>query len=88
MAVLVNDEPITNHEVDQRARLMSVGSISKDQVQTNFKALIKRKSTNQRLRAILQETIEANQRPARAMRLWPNSRSASGIMPRRCSVRP
>ena len=60
VAVLVNDEPITNHEIDQRARLMAVGSISKDQVQANFKALIKRKSTNQRLRAILQETIEAN----------------------------
>ena len=60
VAVLVNDEPITNHEIDQRARLMAVGSISREQVNSNFKALIKRKSTNQRLRAILQETIEAN----------------------------
>ena len=60
VAVLVNDEPITNHEIDQRARLMAVGSITREQVRANFKALITDKSTNKRLRAILQETIEAN----------------------------
>ncbi len=60
VAILVNDEPITNHEIDQRARLLSLSGNLGKRVQANFKALIKRKSTNQRLRAILNETIAAN----------------------------
>ena len=60
VAVLVNDEPNTNHEIDQRARLLSLSSSLGTRVKANFKALIKRKSTNQRLRGILNETIQAN----------------------------
>ena len=60
VAVLVNDEPITHHEIDQRARLLALSSRLGSRVKANFQALIKRKSTNQRLRAILGETIKAN----------------------------
>ena len=60
VAILVNDEPITHHEIDQRSRLLSLGGKLGNRVQANFKALIKRKSTNDRLRSILKETIAAN----------------------------
>ncbi|MEM6498027.1 MAG: SurA N-terminal domain-containing protein, partial [Pseudomonadota bacterium] len=56
----MNDEPITHHEIDQRARLLSLSSRLGSRVKANFQALIKRKSTNARLRGILKETIEAN----------------------------
>ena len=61
VAILVNDEPITHHEINQRARLLSMntGNLGA-KVKANFQALIKRKSTNRRLRAILQEVINAN----------------------------
>ena len=61
IAVLVNDEPITNYEVEQRQRYLglSASGIQK-KAQANFKSLIKSKSTNDRLRAILREIIQAN----------------------------
>lgn len=65
VAILVNDEPITRHEINQRARLMSMTSNIGKQAQANFKALVKRKDTNDRLRAILKQTIEANRGKSR-----------------------
>jgi peptidyl-prolyl cis-trans isomerase SurA len=61
VAILVNDEPITHHEIDQRARLLAMnnGNLG-NKVRANFQALIKRKSTSNRLREILKETIDAN----------------------------
>ena len=43
VAVLVNDEPITNHEIDQRSRLLSLGAKLGDRVRANFRSLIKRR---------------------------------------------
>ena len=60
VAILVNDEPITNHEIDQRARLLSLSAKLGDRVRANFRSLIKRKSTNDRLRGMLRKTIDAN----------------------------
>lgn len=61
IAVLVNDDPITEYEIGQRAALLaSAGPGLRKRVQSTFKSLIKRPSTNRRLRAILKETIEAN----------------------------
>ncbi len=61
VAILVNDEPITHHEINQRARLLSMnGGQTAQRAKANFKALIKRKSTSNRLRAILEETIQEN----------------------------
>ncbi len=61
IAVLVNDEPITNYEVEQRQRYLglSASGIQK-KAKTNFQSLIKSKSTTDRLRAILREIIQAN----------------------------
>ncbi len=61
IAVLVNDDPITEYEIRQRAQLLAAGPGLRKQVQARFKNLIKRPSTNKRLRSILKETIEANQ---------------------------
>lgn len=60
IAVLVNDDPITQYEIDQRAALVAGGPALQKQAQATFKNLIKRKSTNDRLRAILKQTIDAN----------------------------
>lgn len=61
IVVLVNDEPITAFEVEQRTTLMALGANIGQRVQENFKRLAQAPSTNERLKAILQETIRANQ---------------------------
>ncbi len=63
--VLVNDDPITAYEVEQRARLVSLSTNIADKVQESFKRLIQQDSTTQRLREILQETVQANQGKSR-----------------------
>ncbi len=63
--VLVNDDPITAFQVDQRTRLLAMQADVGERAQSNFKRLIQQDSTNQRLRQILQETIQANQGKSR-----------------------
>jgi peptidyl-prolyl cis-trans isomerase SurA len=66
IVVLVNDEPITGYEISQRQRLMGMGNANIGQrAQDNFKSLIKAKSTNDRLKAILNKTIQENQGKSR-----------------------
>lgn len=65
IVVLVNDDPITAYEVEQRARLMALSADIRGAAQSNFKALIKRSDTNQRLRKILEQTIAENQGKSR-----------------------
>jgi peptidyl-prolyl cis-trans isomerase SurA len=61
IVVLVNDEPITGYEIAQRQRLMGMGNANiGERAQANFKSLIKAKSTNDRLKAILEKTIKEN----------------------------
>ncbi|MGI9424460.1 MAG: SurA N-terminal domain-containing protein, partial [Hyphomicrobiaceae bacterium] len=60
VAVLVNDEPITHHEIDQRARLMMVQANVNKTARAKFQSLIKQKSVNNQLRSLLKETIDAN----------------------------
>lgn len=60
IVVLVNDDPITQYQVEQRSRLMAMQADIGEKAQANFKRLIQQESTNQRLRQILQETIQAN----------------------------
>ncbi len=67
VAILVNDEPITHHEIRQRARLLAARNRNIGRrAQANFNAMIKRKSTNERLRSILNKTIAENQGRSRA----------------------
>jgi peptidyl-prolyl cis-trans isomerase SurA len=58
--VLVNDEPITAYEVEQRARLNSLSANIGAAAQERFKAIVAQESTSQRLRAILEDTIKSN----------------------------
>lgn len=63
IVVLVNDEPVTAYEVDQRAAFLAVsggGSGITDRARENLKHIAQQESTNQRMRAILDETIKAN----------------------------
>jgi len=66
IAVLVNDEPITGYEIQQRQRLMGMGNANiGERAQANFKNLIKQKSTNDRLKAILEKTVKENEGKSR-----------------------
>lgn len=58
--VLVNDEPITGFEVDRRAMLLS-GSNVQAQAKANFEAIVKNPKTTERLKAILNQVVQANQ---------------------------
>ncbi len=60
--VLVNDEPVTGYEVEQRQRLLGLSASDIGARATaNFKALIARPETSDKLKAILNDTIKANQ---------------------------
>lgn len=66
IAVLVNDEPITNYEIELRQKLLAMNvSGLQERAQANFKKLVESENTNTRLRAILDATIKANQGKSR-----------------------
>lgn len=60
IVALVNDEPITGYAVEQRARFMALSSNIGDRARERMKAIAQDPKTNERLKAILQETIAAN----------------------------
>lgn len=60
IVALVNDEPITGFAVEQRARFMALSTNLGDRARENMKAIAQNPNTNERLKAILQETINAN----------------------------
>jgi peptidyl-prolyl cis-trans isomerase SurA len=63
--VLVNDEPITGYEVSQRATLLALSANLGERAQAAFKRLAQDPNINNKLRAILEETIKANQGKSR-----------------------
>jgi len=60
IVALVNDEPVTAYEIEQRARFLSLSSNISEKVKENFKRLAQQESTNQQLRALMQEVIDNN----------------------------
>lgn len=60
IVLLINDEPITAYEIDQRAKFMALNANIGDKVRENFKRIAQAESTNQRVRAILEEVIRNN----------------------------
>jgi peptidyl-prolyl cis-trans isomerase SurA len=60
IVALINDEPITAYEIEQRQRFMGLSANIGPQAQERFKAILKAPQTTERLKAILAETIEAN----------------------------
>ena len=61
IVALVNDEPITGFAVEQRARFMALSSNIGERAKAQMQAIAQDPRTNERLKAILQETIQANQ---------------------------
>jgi peptidyl-prolyl cis-trans isomerase SurA len=64
IAALVNDEPITGYEIDQRAMMLS-GTNVQAQAKANFEAIVKNPKTSERLKQILQDTAQQNQGKSR-----------------------
>ena len=61
IVVLVGDDPITAYEIEQRQRLMAQGPGIGEQAKARFQSLIKTDAVQERMKAIQQETIKANQ---------------------------
>jgi peptidyl-prolyl cis-trans isomerase SurA len=57
---LVNDEPITAYEVEQRARFMALNENIGDKAKENFQRLAQSESTTKKIRAILEEVVKQN----------------------------
>jgi peptidyl-prolyl cis-trans isomerase SurA len=64
ITALVNDEPITGFEVEQRAMMLS-GTNVQAQAKANFEAIVKNPKTSERLKAILQDTAKSNEGKSR-----------------------
>lgn len=62
---LVNDDPITNYEIDARARLLALRVNIGDQAKKAFANIVKNPKTNERLKAIFEQTIRENQGKSR-----------------------
>ena len=63
IVALVNDEPVTGYEVQQRAAFLAVsggGAGITERARENLKNMAQQESVNQRMRAILDETVKAN----------------------------
>ncbi len=60
IVVLVNDEPITAYEIQQRAKFLALNTNISDRVKENFKRIAQAESTNKQLRAILEDTVKKN----------------------------
>ena len=63
--VLVNDEPVTAYQVEQRARLLALNANISEQAKENFQRLVKAESTNAQFRALQEEVIRNNQGKSR-----------------------
>ncbi|MEQ1710440.1 MAG: SurA N-terminal domain-containing protein [Hyphomicrobium sp.] len=60
IAVLVNDEPITGYEIQQRQRMLGLSANIQSQATENFKRMLQNPATSEKLKGILNETINAN----------------------------
>ncbi len=61
IGLLVNGEPITAYEIEQRARLMALGADIQSRAQAKMKELATSESVNARWKQIVQDTVNANQ---------------------------
>ncbi len=65
IGLLVNGEPITAYEIEQRARLMALGADIQSRAQAKMKELASSEAVNARWKQIVQETVNANQGKSR-----------------------
>ena len=61
IVVLVNDDPITGFEIEQRARLMALQANVGERATEAMKRLVSSEATTQRWRKIVEETVQQNQ---------------------------
>jgi peptidyl-prolyl cis-trans isomerase SurA len=61
IAVIVNGDPITGYEIEQRARLLALSANLGERAQENMKKFVQSDSTNDRWKQIVQETLASNQ---------------------------
>jgi peptidyl-prolyl cis-trans isomerase SurA len=59
--VLVNDDPITGYEVEQRQRLNALSANIGEKAQANMKALVQSEGTQTRFRAMIEEIVKQHQ---------------------------
>lgn len=65
IVVLVNDDPITGYEVEQRQRMLGLSANIGERAQATFKALLSNPGTSEKLKGILNEVIQANKTKTR-----------------------
>ena len=65
IVVLVNDEPVTAYQIEQRARLLALNANISEQAKDNFQRLVKAESTTAQFRALQEEVIRTNQGKSR-----------------------
>jgi peptidyl-prolyl cis-trans isomerase SurA len=61
IVVLVNDEPVTAYQIEQRARFLALNANLSEQAREHFQKLVKAESTNTQFRAMQEEIVRANQ---------------------------
>lgn len=61
IALIVNGEPITGYQIDQRARLLGMSANIGERAQENMKRIAQSDSTNARWKEIVQATVAANE---------------------------
>jgi peptidyl-prolyl cis-trans isomerase SurA len=59
--VLVNDDPITDYEVEQRQRLNALSANVGEKASANMKALVQSEATQTRFRAMIEEIVKQHQ---------------------------
>jgi peptidyl-prolyl cis-trans isomerase SurA len=60
IVAIVNDEPITGYEIEQRARFLGLSANVGQQAKEHFQQLVKSESTEARLKALQHEVIQSN----------------------------
>jgi peptidyl-prolyl cis-trans isomerase SurA len=60
IVAIVNDEPVTGYEIEQRARFLGLTANVGQQAKEQFQQLVKSDTTEARLRALQQEVISSN----------------------------
>ena len=59
IVVLVNDEPVTAYQIEQRARFLALNANISEQAKENFQRLVKAESTTAQFRALQEEVIRS-----------------------------
>ena len=65
IALVINGDPITGYEIEQRSRLLAMSANIGERAQENMKRIVQSESTNARWKQVVQDTVAANQSKTR-----------------------